>query len=92
MVDHQIEFGPLATVETYSYTGQDCSIGTSGLYDSFRPGDGSYFFVVVGVNGLEVAGSYGLSAAGAERPEATDTVFCPSAQDLSLRCDEIPGD
>ena len=88
--DHHIEFGTLASVSTGTYSGQDCGIGSSGAYDQFAPGPGSYFFIVVGNDGVAVEGSYGLSlidGASAERqPDLLDPV-CSFEQDLSERCD-----
>ena len=88
--DHHIEFGPLQDVSTYGYSGQECSIGTSGTYGSFDPGPDSYFFVVVGDDGLGVEGSYGTSMTGGppvERPENLLDPVCTLVQDLSQRCD-----
>ncbi|RLE24264.1 MAG: hypothetical protein DRJ50_04910 [Actinobacteria bacterium] len=88
--DHQIEFGTLASVSTGTYSGQDCGIGSSGSYDNFDPGPDSYFFIVVGNDGVSIEGSYGLSLVGgssAERePDLLDPV-CSFTQDLSERCD-----
>lgn len=88
--DHHIEFGTLAAVATKIYTGQDCGIGSSGVYDQFDPGPGSYFFIVVGNDGVAVEGSYGLTrvdgASSERQPDLVDP-FCSYTQDLSERCD-----
>lgn len=87
--NHHLEFGPLGAVGTLGYSGQVCGIG-NGSYDTFDPGAGSFFFVVVGDDGAGVEGSYGLSRIGgveAERPADLLDPTCAFAQDLSLRCD-----
>jgi len=89
-LDHNIEFGPLESVSDYDYSGQDCGIGITGSYDQFDPGTGSFFFLVVGNDGVSTEGSYGLSSIGrelAERPEDLFDPQCVFVQDLSLRCD-----
>jgi hypothetical protein len=88
--DHHIEFGPLQDVGTYGYSGQACGIGTTGSIGSFNPGPGSYFFIVVGDDGIGIEGSYGTSTAGGaytERPESAADPSCALVQDLSQRCD-----
>jgi hypothetical protein len=87
--DHHLEFGPLGAVGTLGYSGQVCGIG-NGSYDTFNPGAGSYFFLVVGDDGSGVEGSYGLSRIGgveAERSADLLDPVCAFTQDLSLRCD-----
>ena len=85
-IEHNIVYGPLQDVGTHGYTGQDCAIGIGGTYDTFDPGPGSWFFLVVGTNGAGVEGSYGLSE-GTERPEQTPDPVCAFVQDLEFRCD-----
>jgi len=88
--DHHIEYGLIQDVRTYSYSGQDCGIGSTGVYDQFNPGSGSYFFVVVGDDGVSIEGSYGKSlidGAMSERPENTLDPVCSLVQDLSQSCD-----
>ncbi len=88
--DHHIEFGPLDGVAAYAYSGQVCGIGTSGAYATFDPGPGSYFFLVVGDDGIGIEGSYGTSfidGVFTERPQDTLDPACPRVQDLSQRCD-----
>jgi hypothetical protein len=88
--DHHIEFGPLEDVATLAYSGQECGIGTSGAYAGFDPGPGSFFFLVVGDDGVAIEGSYGTSWTGgvaAERPPDLLDPACPRSQDLSRRCD-----
>ena len=88
--DHHIEFGPLANVSTLGYSGQECGMGTSGLYDSFAPGEGSYFFLVVGNDGAGTEGSYGtsfISGVHGERGQDLTDPQCSFVQDLSDRCD-----
>jgi hypothetical protein len=88
--DHHIEYGLIQDVRTYGYSGQDCGIGNTGGYDKFKPGSGSYFFVVVGDDGVSTEGSYGMSlinGAMSERPEDILDPVCPLVQDLSQNCD-----
>jgi hypothetical protein len=88
--DHNIEFGPLQDVSALGYSGQVCGIGTSGTYNTFDPGAGSFFVLVVGNDGVGVEGSYGTSFIGgtsAERSEDLTDPQCSFVQDLSQRCD-----
>jgi hypothetical protein len=84
--DHNIVYGPLADAKTYGYSGQDCGIGTSGTYNQFDPGPGSFFFVVVGTIGSGMEGSYGRSTAGVERPEDLSDPVCSFTQTLTSTC------
>jgi len=83
--ENTIEYGPLADVAIYGYSGQECSIGTTGAYDWFYPA-GDLYFLVVANNGT-IEGSYGIDGAQVERPEDDVSVACPLAQDLADRCD-----
>jgi len=88
--DHHIEFGALEDVASFIYSGQVCGIGVSGAYTGFDPGPGSYFFLVVGDDGVGTEGSYGTSFIGGahlERPEDTNDPVCARVQDLTQRCD-----
>jgi hypothetical protein len=87
---HHIEYGLLDGVSTLAYTGQDCSVGTSGVYESFAPGSGSFFFLVVGNDGQGTEGSYGVSYIDGAFEERSPDLIDPSCswtQDLSRRCD-----
>jgi hypothetical protein len=67
-----------------------CGLGAGGSHAGFNPGPGSYFFVVVGDDGLGIEGSYGTGFFGGsfvERPDDTLDPSCPRVQDLSQRCD-----
>ncbi|MFQ5768187.1 MAG: hypothetical protein ACE5ID_09425 [Acidobacteriota bacterium] len=87
--NHHIEFGPLQDVSNPGYSGQDCGIGVSGLYTSFNPGPGDFFFLVVGDNG-SIEGSYGTAlvdgVAQERAPDLLDSA-CALVQDLSQSCD-----
>jgi hypothetical protein len=88
--DHHIEFGPLDAVAGYGYAGQVCGLGAGGAYGAFNPGAASYFFVIVGDDGVGTEGSYGtsfISGVAAERPPDTIDPVCPRVQDLTQRCD-----
>lgn len=88
--DHHIEFGLLDDVATAGYSGQLCGLGATGTYAGFNPGGGSYFFLVVGNDGVGTEGSYGTSLVGgmrAERPDDLSDPQCVFVQDLSERCD-----
>ena len=80
-------FGPLEAVETYGYSGQVCGVGTTGAVEAFDPGEGSYFFVIVGTGTAADEGSYGADGMQVERPEDLDDPVCSFAQDLSYSCD-----
>ena len=56
--DHNLYYGPLDQVASLAWSGELCSIGTSGKLTGFDPGAGSYFFVIAG-NEHGVEGSYG---------------------------------
>ena len=88
--DHHLEFGLLQDVDVPVYSGQVCSIGNSGTYEHFNPGNGSYFFLVVGHDGSDAEGSYGTSFVGGVYAERLDDVgdpLCVYVQELNERCD-----
>lgn len=85
--DHTIVFGALEQVGVYGYSGQVCGVGNSGSISNFDPGDGSFFFLVVGNDGDSVEGSYGTDSGLRERPEYQLDPGCALVQDLALRCD-----
>jgi len=84
-IDNNIEFGSLAAVNTYAYSGQECSIGNTGVYSWNYP-PGSLFFVVVANDGI-VEGSYGIDGNGEERPEDAVSILCPLPQALADDCE-----
>jgi hypothetical protein len=84
---HTIVYGDLAAVGSYGYEGQVCDIGASGTYSGFDPGPGSFFFLLVGHDEVNVEGSYGLDSSGAERPQDFSDPSCNLVQDLTRRCD-----
>ena len=87
---HHIEFGLLQDVGSYGWSGQECGIGTGGVYTQFDPGPGSYFFVIVGDDGAGVEGSYGkalIDGIAVERPEDTFDPDCSFVQDLDQTCE-----
>jgi hypothetical protein len=85
--DHTIHFGPLTREDlaTYNYTGRDCGIGSTGIYEQFAPGVDSLFFVLVADDGT-VEGSYGRDSALVERAPDLANGSCPLPQDLSAAC------
>jgi hypothetical protein len=83
--DNTIEYGPLASVASYGYSGQQCNIGTTGTYAWTYPA-GDIFFLVVGNDGV-AEGSYGLDSTPAERPEDSTVMTCSIPQVLTDRCD-----
>jgi hypothetical protein len=84
--NHNLEFGPLASVATYGYSGHDCSIGDGGVH-RFEALPGSYFMIVVPTDGVAIEGSYGRDSLGVERPEDTHDWSCAFTQQLAGRCD-----
>jgi len=86
-VDHSIVFGPLGDVSSYGYSGQVCSIGSTGAVTGFDPGSGNAFFLLIGNDGAGIEGSYGTTGEGTERPEDQADSLCAAMQDLSRRCD-----
>jgi hypothetical protein len=87
-LNHNVYIGDLTGVPGISWTGAVCGIGTSGSYPGFNPGTGSYYFVVVGNDGVE-EGSYGQSNSGRpqERPPAGEAM-CGMIQNLEPSCTE----
>jgi len=81
--DHDLYFGPLDQVSTYTWSGSECGIGASGMFTEFAPGPDSYFFVVTG-HGGDFEGSYGQSTGGAERDPGP--ARCARVQDLTNTC------
>jgi hypothetical protein len=83
-----IYFGPLALVSSHAWSGEVCSIGTSGSYAGFDPGTGSYFFVVVGTEGAD-EGPYGRlrlpDGSTPERPPFAGNA-CGQVQTLADTC------
>jgi hypothetical protein len=87
--DHTIQYGELsrANLESYSWSGQECALGASGLYDWATGGTpDALFFVVVANNGVE-EGSYGRSSYGFERAEDATSTSCPAPQNLQYACE-----
>jgi hypothetical protein len=87
--DHTIQYGELsrANLESYSWSGQECDLGTGGVYDWATGGTpDALFFVVVANNGLE-EGSYGQSSYGFERSEDATSATCPTEQNLQYACE-----
>jgi hypothetical protein len=85
--DNDIEYGPLAAVDTYGYSGSVCMIGNDGSH-TFDPGGGSFFYILVATDGSLIEGSYGEDSSGSERPLHLASA-CGYAQDLSARCDIV---
>ena len=86
--NNNIEYGLLANVRTYGYSGQVCSIGNTGTA-TFTPPTGNIFFLVVARDATK-EGSYGKKRIGnvlSERPEDTTSPTCPVPQSLTARCD-----
>ena len=88
--DSVIVFGELtrANLQSYSWSGEQCAIGTSGSYawdTSSAPA--SLFFVIVGQNSTE-EGSYGSDGDEVERPPHTTNGTCPLVQNLTNACND----
>jgi len=86
-LDNNIEYGLLANVGSYGYSGRECSIGNTG-YREFDPGPGDFFWILVANDGDAVEGSYGRDSGGNERPADLGGSSCPMTQNLAGRCDE----
>ena len=88
-MDYTIQYSELtrANLETYNWSGQECSLGAAGTYDWLTTGTpATIFFVVVANNGVE-EGSYGKSSYGFERAEDVSSVTCPAVQNLQYACE-----
>jgi hypothetical protein len=86
--DTNMYYGVLADVDSLTWSGEECAIGTSGTYSGFNPGTDSYFFVVVGTRGSD-EGSYGTSfLPGGSTPERPpfETNTCGQDQTLDAAC------
>jgi hypothetical protein len=86
---NNIYYGPLSQVSTYGWSGEECNIGANGAYDTFNPGPGSFFFVVVGTKGTD-EGSYGtdLRSGGSQSErDPFDGNLCGQDQTLANTCD-----
>ena len=85
--EHNVVWGNLQDVGRYQYSGEECGIGISGDYDQLDPGDGSYFFLVVGMDESGAEGSYGTDSGWSERSPDLESPVCSFIQDLSFSCD-----
>jgi hypothetical protein len=87
--DHNLEWGALGAVATYSYNAQtanECGIGAGGTYVwSYPATPEAIFFLIVGNDG-SAEGSLGLDSSAGERPENTGGI-CDFTQSLGDRCD-----
>lgn len=84
---NHVEYGPLASLSTYAYSGQVCAIGNTGTATVTVP-SGSFFLVVA--DNATNEGSYGkrrTSGALSERPDDGTSAACPKPQNLATRCD-----
>jgi len=81
-----IYYAPMGQAGIPEWTGNDCAAGSSGTH-TFRPGAGSYFFVIAGNDGAK-EGSYGKARFGSTLVERTPHVAntCGLAQDLAHAC------
>ncbi|HET9299306.1 MAG TPA: hypothetical protein VFO11_05130, partial [Candidatus Polarisedimenticolaceae bacterium] len=85
--DNTIYYGPLSQVASYGISGSVCDVGTSGRVQTFNPGPGSSFFLIVG-NDYPNQGSPGTATnAGAvlNRPTINFSA-CGLVQDLTAAC------
>lgn len=85
--NNNIYYGRLDQVSNLAWSGEVCSIGTTGSYSGFNPGPGSYFFVIVGNDGTH-EGSYGFTeedGVATQRPPYTGAT-CGETQSLVDTC------
>jgi hypothetical protein len=82
--NHTVYSGSLPSVSTMTFAQRDCNRGTSGA-TSFTLGAGSWFWVIVGNDGVK-EGSYGRNSSGVERPEDTGASACNYPRDLTASC------
>lgn len=84
---HIIHYGNLANVGSYAWAGAACGLDASGTA-VFTPDPAvgqSIFWVIVG-NNAAFEGSYGVNAAGTERPRSTAVRACDLPQSLASVC------
>ncbi len=85
--EYNFHYGALDQVASYTFSGQDCAIGTSGTYVwNYPVSPASVWFVIVARDATK-EGSYGTDSGGTQRPAAGT---CPETQDLSGACDASP--
>jgi hypothetical protein len=89
--DNNIYIGPLEQVSSLAWSDEACSIGTTGTVSGFNPGAGSYFFVIVGNDGID-EGSYGQQNLGGSIVERGPHVgsTCGEVQNLANACRPAP--
>ena len=77
--DYSIHEGAIGSF--YSHTSKECTTGGATSFNGLVPDAGSRYFIVVPLSTTD-EGSYGLSAAGAERP--VSTAVCVAGQDVTV--------
>jgi hypothetical protein len=77
--DHEILYGSLASVGSYTLSGSVCGIGTSGSTTWSGVPAGDLWFVVTGVDGAGTEATWGLTSAGAHRGGGTASGQCGNA-------------
>jgi hypothetical protein len=75
-IDYDLIYGDLANVSGYVLTGALCAMGTSGTYDWAGVPAGDLFFLIVGTDGVETEGSWGVDGAGQERNGSVPSAAC----------------
>jgi hypothetical protein len=85
--DYNLLYGNLGGLPTYTLSGSECSIGTSGSYTWRNVPDGNLFFLIVGSDGGVIESSWGVDNADAERNGMSASGMCSAtAKDISNHC------
>ncbi|HET9300327.1 MAG TPA: choice-of-anchor J domain-containing protein, partial [Candidatus Polarisedimenticolaceae bacterium] len=85
--DHQILYGSLATLPSYTLLGSVCGIGTTGSTTWTDVPAGDLWFIVTGVDGAGTEATWGQDSAGGHRGGGTVSGQCGNvARDNGASC------
>jgi subtilisin-like proprotein convertase family protein len=84
--DHELLYGTLATLPSYSLSGSVCGLGTSGSATWSSVPAGNLWFVVTGVDGVGTEASWGSSSAGPRDGNTPSGQCGNSSRDNAASC------
>ena len=79
--DYHLFIGDLSAVSELTYSGADCNLGTSGSA-TFTPSNDDLYWIVVGVDAMNRAGSHGFDSTGGPR-QATAGGLCQVTEQIN---------
>ena len=87
-VDHNLIYGSLQSVSSYTIDGAECAIGAAGDHDWFGVPPGDLYFVIVGVDQTAVyESSWGDDGTGSERNGTAASAQCGASNKvITLTC------